>query len=109
MPPAGAEATAAVVRKLGLTGVRIAIVEGDDILDRLKFIELLPGNRIRLLVSRAFAWIPDGPIQRLFKSQLSQDFLKSNPGSAIVYDLRSSHVVRVSLSGARILASTQSV
>ena len=49
-------------------------------LDRLKFIELLPGNRIRLLVSRAFAWIPDGPIQRLFKSQLSQDFLKSGFG-----------------------------
>src|SRR5258707_3786907 len=33
-------------------------------LDRLKFIELLPNNRIRLLVSRAFAWIPDRPIQR---------------------------------------------
>lgn len=49
-------------------------------LDRLRFIELLPGNRIRLLASRAFAWIPDGPIQRLFKSQLSQDFLKSGFG-----------------------------
>jgi hypothetical protein len=49
-------------------------------LDRLQFIELLPGNRIRLLASRAFAWIPDGPIQRLFKSQLSQDFLKSGFG-----------------------------
>ena len=31
-------------------------------LDRLKFIELQPGNRIRLLVSRTFAWLPDGPI-----------------------------------------------
>ena len=49
-------------------------------LDKLKFIELLPGNRIRLLASRAFAWIPDGPIQRLFKSQLSQDFLRSDFG-----------------------------
>jgi DNA-binding Xre family transcriptional regulator len=49
-------------------------------LDRLKFIELLPGNRYRLLVSRAFAWIPDGPIQRLFKQQLSQDFFRSNFG-----------------------------
>jgi transcriptional regulator with XRE-family HTH domain len=37
-------------------------------LDRLKFIELMPANRIRLLVSRAFAWIPDGPIQRFFKA-----------------------------------------
>jgi transcriptional regulator with XRE-family HTH domain len=46
-------------------------------LDRLKFIELLPGNRIRLLVSRAFSWIPDGPIQRLFKEQFLADFFRS--------------------------------
>jgi hypothetical protein len=46
-------------------------------LDRLKFIELLPNNRIRLLVSRAFAWIPDGPIQRLFKDQFQVDFFRS--------------------------------
>lgn len=48
-------------------------------LDRLKFIELMPNNRIRLLVSRAFAWIPDGPIQRLFKEQAVQtDFFRSS-------------------------------
>lgn len=46
-------------------------------LDKLKFIELLPNNRIRLLVSRAFAWIPDGPIQRLFKEQFQVDFFRS--------------------------------
>src|SRR5687767_10484077 len=46
-------------------------------LDRLKFIELLPGNRIRLLVSRAFAWIPDGPIQRFFKEHGHGDFFAS--------------------------------
>jgi len=46
-------------------------------LDRLKFIELLPNNRIRLLVSRFFAWIPDGPIQRLFKEQFQVDFFRS--------------------------------
>jgi transcriptional regulator with XRE-family HTH domain len=46
-------------------------------LDRLKFIELLPNNRIRLLVSRAFAWLPDGPIQRLFKDQFQTDFFCS--------------------------------
>jgi transcriptional regulator with XRE-family HTH domain len=43
-------------------------------LDRLKFIELMPNNRIRLLVSRAFTWIPDGPIQRFFKAHGSADF-----------------------------------
>jgi len=46
-------------------------------LDRLKFIELLPNNRYRLLVSQAFSWIPDGPIQRFFKAQASRDFLDS--------------------------------
>ena len=47
-------------------------------LDRLKFIELMPNNRIRLLVSRAFAWIPDGPIQRLFKQEVQGDFFRSS-------------------------------
>jgi transcriptional regulator with XRE-family HTH domain len=47
-------------------------------LDRLKFIELMPNNRIRLLVSRAFAWIPDGPIQRFFKEHGSADFFASS-------------------------------
>ena len=47
-------------------------------LDRLKFIELMPNNRIRLLVSRAFAWIPDGPIQRLFKEHFESDFFDSH-------------------------------
>jgi len=46
-------------------------------LDKLKFIELMPKNRIRLLVSRFFAWIPDGPIQRLFKEQFQVDFFRS--------------------------------
>jgi DNA-binding Xre family transcriptional regulator len=46
-------------------------------LDRLKFIELLPNNRYRLIVSQAFEWLPDGPIQRLFKTQLQSDFFKS--------------------------------
>jgi hypothetical protein len=47
-------------------------------LDRLKFIELMPGNRIRLLVSRAFAWIPDGPIQRFFKENGVGDYFRSS-------------------------------
>lgn len=47
-------------------------------LDRLKFIELMPNNRIRLLVSRAFTWIPDGPIQRFFKAHGTGDFFASS-------------------------------
>ena len=38
-------------------------------LDRLKFIELQAGNRIRLLISRTFSWLPEGPIQRFFNDE----------------------------------------
>lgn len=44
-------------------------------LDRLKFVELLPGNRIRPCVARDFHWRPDGPIERFFRARVQQDFL----------------------------------
>jgi hypothetical protein len=47
-------------------------------LDRIGFIRLLPGNRIRLLVSRDFAWLPDGPIQRFFKQHGLGDYVRSS-------------------------------
>jgi DNA-binding Xre family transcriptional regulator len=46
-------------------------------LDRLRFIELLPGNRIKLLVSRTFSWLPDGPIQQYFKTQAQAEYFRS--------------------------------
>ena len=46
-------------------------------LDRLKFIELQPNNRIRLLVSRTFSWLPDGPIQRFFNQQAHNEYFRS--------------------------------
>ena len=46
-------------------------------LDHLKFIELLPGNRVKLLVSRTFGWLPDGPIQRFFNNQAHNEFFRS--------------------------------
>jgi transcriptional regulator with XRE-family HTH domain len=46
-------------------------------LDRLKFIDLQPGNRVRLLVSRTFSWLPDGPIQRFFNDQAHNEFFRS--------------------------------
>jgi transcriptional regulator with XRE-family HTH domain len=46
-------------------------------LDHLKFIELMPGNRIKRLVSRTFAWLPDGPIQRFFNQQAHNEFFRS--------------------------------
>ena len=46
-------------------------------LDRLRFITLLPGNRIRLSVARDFGWIPDGPINQYFRQRGMADFLDS--------------------------------
>lgn len=46
-------------------------------LDRLKFLELQPNNRIRLLVSRTFSWLPDGPIQRFFNEQAHNEYFRS--------------------------------
>lgn len=44
-------------------------------LDRLRLIDLLPGNRIRLNVARDFDWLPDGPIRRYFRMRGEADFL----------------------------------
>jgi DNA-binding Xre family transcriptional regulator len=44
-------------------------------LDRLRLIDLLPGNRIRLNVARDFDWLPDGPIRRYFRARGEADFL----------------------------------
>jgi transcriptional regulator with XRE-family HTH domain len=46
-------------------------------LDHLKFLELQPGNRIRMLVSRAFSWHPNGPIQRYFNEHAHHEFFRS--------------------------------
>lgn len=46
-------------------------------LDRLKVIELLPGNRIRLLVAPNFSWRENGPIQAFFQKKISQEFFNT--------------------------------
>ena len=46
-------------------------------LDRIKMIDLLPNNRIRLRISPKFSWRPNGPIQTFFSEHLQEDFLKS--------------------------------
>ncbi|MES2355519.1 MAG: helix-turn-helix transcriptional regulator [Pseudomonadota bacterium] len=47
-------------------------------LDRLRLIDLLPNNRVRLRVARDFHWLPNGPIRRFFKEQGQPDFLASD-------------------------------
>ncbi len=55
-------------------------------LDKIKFLELLPGNRIRLRVTRAFTWLPNGPIQQYFKAHQSEFFASGfdRPGEVMV-------------------------
>lgn len=46
-------------------------------LDRLKLIELLPNNKIRLRVSANFSWREGGPIQRFFQQKIAQEFFQA--------------------------------
>src|SRR3984885_235491 len=47
-------------------------------LDQLKVIELQPGNRVRLLVSRHFSWRAGGPVQRYIHQKLLREFMSSH-------------------------------
>jgi transcriptional regulator with XRE-family HTH domain len=47
-------------------------------LDRMKIIELLPGNRVKVTISEQFEWIPNGPIQNFYERSIQSDFLKSS-------------------------------
>jgi len=49
-------------------------------LDRLKIIELLPGNRIKLLVAPNFSWRENGPIQFFFQKKIGQEFFNTRFG-----------------------------
>ena len=47
-------------------------------LDRMKIIELLPGNRVRLMISKNFTLLPGGPIQRFYEKVVQAEFLKAS-------------------------------
>lgn len=46
-------------------------------LDRMKIIELQPGNRVRLMVAKHFNYIPGGPIEKFYARHLQSEFLNS--------------------------------
>jgi len=50
-------------------------------LDRLRLIDLLPNNRIRIVAARDFDWLPGGPIQQFFLKHGQADFLASGFGA----------------------------
>ncbi len=45
-------------------------------LDRIKIIDLLPNNRIKLRVAENFHWIPHGPIEKFYEKNIEREFLK---------------------------------
>ena len=47
-------------------------------LDRMKILELQPGNRVKLLISPNFRWIPKGPIERYFEERVQTEFFESS-------------------------------
>lgn len=46
-------------------------------LDKLKIIELLPKNKIKLLVAPNFSWRENGPIQHFFQEKIAQEFFRT--------------------------------
>ncbi|NRA20474.1 MAG: helix-turn-helix transcriptional regulator [Oceanospirillaceae bacterium] len=44
-------------------------------LDKLKMIELLPGNQYRLLIAQDFKWLPNGPLERYITHFVIKDFM----------------------------------
>lgn len=47
-------------------------------LDRLKIIELLPENRVKVIISNNFQWIHNGPIQNFYEKTIQEEFFKSS-------------------------------
>ena len=47
-------------------------------LDRLRIIDLLPDNVIKVRLARNFTWRKDGPIQRFFEERIQQQFFKTS-------------------------------
>lgn len=45
-------------------------------LDRMKIIELKPGNRVKLMIAKDFRFIPGGPIERFYAKTVQQEFFR---------------------------------
>ncbi|MCW5626072.1 MAG: XRE family transcriptional regulator [Burkholderiales bacterium] len=46
-------------------------------LEKIRFLELLPENRIRLKVTHTFSWLPNGPIQQYFKAKAQTEYFRA--------------------------------
>ena len=60
-------------------------------LDRMNVIELLPGDRVRLLASPNFKWRPGGAMERYFTERVQADFF--------AHDFNSDGAIRIAKNG----------
>ena len=57
-------------------------------LDRMKLIELQPGNRVKIMISRNFQLIKGGPIERFYEKVVQDEFFHSpfdGPGECRIF------------------------
>jgi len=54
-------------------------------LDRMRFLQLLPGNRVKLMISKDFEWNSNGPIQKFYEDKVQTEFFDSSFSSAGEY------------------------
>jgi Cro/C1-type HTH DNA-binding domain len=47
-------------------------------LDKLKMLQLLPGNKYKLLVAQDFRWIPNGPLEKFMSTEVVTEFMQAN-------------------------------
>ncbi|MEO1575858.1 MAG: helix-turn-helix transcriptional regulator [Pseudomonadota bacterium] len=45
-------------------------------LDQMKIVEVLPGDRVRLLIANNFAWRKNGAMERYFNQRVQKDFFR---------------------------------
>ena len=60
-------------------------------LDRIHFLELLPNNRIKLLVANEFRWLPNGPVEQYYAKHVEKDYFD--------YQFKDKNEQRIFLSG----------
>jgi len=47
-------------------------------LDKLKMLQLLPGNKYKLLIAQNFRWIPGGPLERFMNRDVIVEFMEDD-------------------------------
>lgn len=62
-------------------------------LDKLKMLQLLPGNKFKLLIAQDFRWIPGGPLEKFMNRNVIVEFLDGdfNQENALRFYLRGSY------------------